>query len=278
MSKRIDSYKESRICEMYRGGMSMGAIRDIEGVSFTGISSCLDRCGVSKRSKRDYHPVQEDVFDSISEESSYWTGMLMADGNIYVSHKAGESPTITLSLKWSDWEHLEKLRHFLRSNNAISRRANCGTFPNAEDIASFRVRSGRLAAALSRYGVVPRKSKREIVSLLEWNRHFWRGMVDGDGWITDNNGYPIVGLTGSEGICEQFKQYVLKISPTCGSSITRNHSIWKVLITGRHAHLLLEELYLDCVVALKRKELLAYSWINTRREEMAAQNATKEDT
>lgn len=54
------------------------------------------------------HTMDESVFDAINEQSAYWIGDLMADGNIYTG-KTG-NPRIALTLAEGDREHLVKLR------------------------------------------------------------------------------------------------------------------------------------------------------------------------
>jgi len=57
------------------------------------------------------HTMDETVFDAITEQSAYWIGNLMADGNIYTG-KTG-NPRIALTLAECDREHLVNLEGFL---------------------------------------------------------------------------------------------------------------------------------------------------------------------
>jgi DNA-binding transcriptional regulator WhiA len=63
------------------------------------------------------YTVNEAVFDTITEESAYWLGFLMADGSINTG-KTG-NPRIALTLAERDREHLVKFRKFLNCSNQI---------------------------------------------------------------------------------------------------------------------------------------------------------------
>lgn len=69
-----------------------------------------------------------------------------------------------------------------------------------------------------KYGITPRKTGSERINLdlipLELRRHFFRGLVDGDGWITNSisptTGRPItsIGVCGSQDMCKLFTEYI----------------------------------------------------------------------
>ena len=131
------------------------------------------------------HTIDETVFDAITEQSAYWVGNLMADGNIYTG-KTG-NPRIALTLAERDREHLVKFRKFLNCSNRILLKISRlkGKIWNQY---TLRFSSKRIAEKLIEFGVTARKSLTAKVIGLEDNKHFWRGVIDGDGYIKNKDG------------------------------------------------------------------------------------------
>ena len=131
------------------------------------------------------HTMDETVFDTVTEESSYWIGNLMADGNVYTG-KTG-SPQIALTATARDREHLVKFRKFLNCSNQIHLKI---TKVNRKVWIQYTLRfsSKRIASALMTYGVTAKKSLKVKATGLENNKHFWRGVIDGDGHFKNRDG------------------------------------------------------------------------------------------
>ena len=133
----------------------------------------------------------------------------------------------------------------------------------------FRSDSIVLVRALGALGVTPRKS----ATAEPWDgpvrlmRHYWRGMVDGDGGLSlrppGRPGSPrqwCIHLAGSRACVEAFARWA---SDICGSraqprpySHSRNCWYW-VAGGNRMTPLVVRELYGDCTVSLNRKQALA---------------------
>lgn len=136
------------------------------------------------------HIEHEDFFSVInSEEKAYLLGLLVADGSvIYPNSKTPKNPFWTITLHDKDRYILEWIQSIVGITTKISHSRN-------ESIIS--VRSKIMVNDLAKYGIVPRKSfttyyPNGIPSHL--NRHFIRGVFDGDGCIT--NGH-VVGFYGN---------------------------------------------------------------------------------
>jgi DNA-binding transcriptional regulator WhiA len=152
---------------------------------------------------RKVHTINESVFGAITEESSYWIGFLMADGSVF-KEKTG-NPRIALTLAKYDHEHLVKFTKFLNCSYKILRKK---TKAKGKIIIQYTLRfsSKHIAEVITKFGVVARKSLIAKVIGLENNRHFWRGVVDGDGYINNRNGQDgdKIILTGSYDLLKQF--------------------------------------------------------------------------
>lgn len=120
--------------------------------------------------------------------------------------------------------------------------------------------------------MVPRKSAREAVVGLETSRDFFRGLVDGDGYITfsdeRSHGSPVVGLVGGPRICGQFAEFARGLANTRAEERPGN-GIWGVRFSGRAALAVIRELYRGAEVALPEKAALAeraMAWVPQRRD------------
>ncbi|MGC1932695.1 MAG: hypothetical protein WA667_27290 [Candidatus Nitrosopolaris sp.] len=104
----------------------------------------------------------------------------MADGNIYTD-KTG-NPRIALTLAAKEGGHLVKFGKFLNCSNQILLKI---TKVNGKVWNQYTLRfsSKKIADRLIGFGITTRKSLRAEVVGLEDNKHFWRGVVDGDGYI-----------------------------------------------------------------------------------------------
>lgn len=199
------------------------------------------------------------------EEAAYWIGMLMADGGI-------SNGNVHLGLSEEKAEHLEAFARFIGAENVTYNpggqiiKWKSGHFSVARPSWHVSKHSKKVAEVLASYGVVERKSLVACVRGLAYNRHFWRGVVDGDGWICTvaskrRNGRVEIrwatGIcSGSEMFVKQFAEYVRSVCPDWRGKEVRPNS-WGVYLVGRNAARLVRVLYENCAVALPRKMKLA---------------------
>jgi hypothetical protein len=205
--------------------------------------------------------LRQNAFDVITEESAYWIGFLMADGCVA---KPRKTFVVYLSLKERDSEHIKKFRDFLGSSHKLSFQANNRGFSAKGDssMARIAVTSDRLAASLARYGVVPKKSRTAKVIGLATNKHFWRGVVDGDGCLGTAKGSPVLELVGSQSIVNQFKEFVLLHCPNYEGTSRLSRSAWCLRLSTSSAMKMIEILYADCSIALERKMKIARHFLD----------------
>jgi hypothetical protein len=214
-----------------------------------------------------YH-CDEDAFLAESPERNYWLGFLLADGSVEIQ---GQSGLVSVLLAEKDAGHLLSLRRFLRSNHPITFRLNDRGYANGGGGARIRFGSIRLARSLDDAGVSPRKTFSACVpSGLSDDVDFWRGMVDGDGWLGmtryKSKGGPQwsvqLGLCGTRPICDGFAEFALRrlgpLRTRAGADLVRpNRSIWKVNLKSRRALRMADLLYSDSCISLPRKKAIA---------------------
>lgn len=206
--------------------------------------------------------LNENAFGAITEDSAYWLGFLTADGCITRNKRFPNSqPLLKVNLGLEDLGQLQKLRTFLAFEGKIT---ICAKY------CCMAVSSRRIVEDLERYGVVARKSRRTVAhSLLECNRNFWRGVIDGDGgiYIKAANNYPAVYLAGSDQLLRQFASYVLSAGLTKHLPAVRLcSSIRQLAVAGKQAVNIIEHLYHDNHIALDRKQALAATVVDLWRE------------
>lgn len=123
------------------------------------------------------------------EDKAYWLGFIYADGYVSI-HNNGRSHTFGIELKASDDEHLKKFIHAINGNFKITYRKRTCDFKKYKSnvhICSVRIYSITFVKNLIEKGVFLNKTKiLEFPKFLpkELMRHFIRGYIDGDGYIS----------------------------------------------------------------------------------------------
>jgi len=252
---------EQKIISLYNSGLSSVQIQQKLGINPTTILYIVKRNGFSTRttkqtSKR--YTFNERFFERINtEEKAYWLGFILADGCI------SRGKDIIIVLKKEDRKHLEKFIENINGNNKIQEIKNNGGF-NGIDAVRLAIRSQKMYNDLIKCGITERKSlTAKVPSCIPENfiRHFWRGLVDGDGHIcvvnTQSNGHKYthleVGLCGTKNVVYEFENYTKRHINTI-AKIRPDKMIWRFSIGGKeNAIQLCSLLYDDSVVSLDRK-------------------------
>lgn len=188
-----------------------------------------------------------------SEAGSWFLGLWMADG--YLSRNA----SMSIALK----DH-ECVRLAARALGLPEERVG---LHRALGQARIRVGVKWFLPRLAALGIVPGpKTGKECVPFgLEHNRHFWRGMLDGDGWISPEP--RVMGLvTASRTIRDQFVHFVAE-AIACSPTVTaRNReTLYQVTLTGSNAATLASLLYGGATLALPRKHAASMRLIEAAR-------------
>ena len=195
------------------------------------------------------HIFNEEFFcGKMSEEIAYWLGFLGADGNVYKN-------CVQISLGAKDLSHLCKFMDSIGYVGSPDYRSDNNTY-------QLRVNSKKMVQSLARLGIFPNKSLSYMppnAELLgEQARHYWRGMVDGDGWVIQNSQkQKVVGLCGTIESCTGFLDFLLlsgiesQVTPRQSTSGNNNFSInigGNIIVPK-----ILRALYLESEVFLDRK-------------------------
>ncbi len=216
---------------------------------------CRHGVFIRPENTRRRYSLNEKAFDDerLSVEAAYWIGFLLADGCV-----SGDR-FLLLTLSDIDIEHVRKLRDFLGSTHPITIEKSNG-FRNSAPCARLVIHSPYLVRSLSRFGIVPRKSNVATASPeMAMNQDFWRGVIEGDGWVRIYNNSFCLGLCGSEAIVRQFTEFASPIAQ-CKFDVRLNglsKNCWRTEIRGRHGLAVARVMYAGNPVSLDRKREVA---------------------
>jgi len=205
------------------------------------------------------HFTNHDFFDTLTEHSEYWTGFLFADGHI--AKQKNRKPRVQLALNASDKEHLIKFKNDLSATQKISRSFNENkTTGKYSEECRIRITSEQICKKLKEFGMDTPSLMRVSSFELSNSKHFWRGMIDGDGCIGYCNGYPRLTLVGGTKLLEQFNEFCANHNiATSKLYISKGNpeEFRRVIFQGGNMLKLLEILYSQSNISLVRKHKLA---------------------
>lgn len=273
-------YTQEQIDQMKSLYLSGMAVKTIATTLSTDKGTCrrelklagiLRTMGEAQRIAKGIKSVRSDAFDILIPEALYWIGFLYADGFI-----EGKVPVLGVALSEVDRDHVEKFNQFLGGYLKIAEivqnkgRGLKGQVNEGGTLCRVKVADVRLYNRLKELGFTSNKTY-DITphELLRYSRDFWRGVVDGDGWITKghsiypsvNSGdiryeYPKMGLCGNEATIQEFLNYIRLSGIECKSGVKRakrENSLYSMDSVGKPAVQIMNLLYKDATVYLNRK-------------------------
>ncbi len=259
-------YNKQNIIELYNSGLSAYKISSMVGISKSSVYNYLRNNNIKIRtvseSTRKYN-LNHQAFSNIYDKNAlYWAGFLMADGCLYIPKiktKTKNKTTqrrVQLAIHKRDMTHIYKWQKFLHTE-----------MPPRPDKNLFRldVSSFELFNSLLKFGLTPNKSfTAKANKNVCMSTHFWRGVIDGDGFIVLNKkNYPVLGLVGSKQLMKQFLKFVRSVHPEYRGEVRKMHSIYIIRTSGIIAADLCKLLYTDDNYDyLDRKYKMAHDIIN----------------
>lgn len=196
------------------------------------------------------------IFKNIdTEEKAYWLGFIYADGSVDDRHKR-----LKVTLSDVDQHHLLKLKEFLGHDKPLYRYEEKTFNLNSDYICKPQVElsvySVELFNSLQLFGIIPNKTYNFCldISLIpnHLHKHFWRGMIDGDGCIVSTDKSRVLQLTGHKEVCEMFLDHIKQHFDT-KSSILPDGSVFTVKFSKTLAGKIARYFYKDSTVHLERK-------------------------
>lgn len=245
------------IINRYKNGETAKSISEDYNVSDDSILRLLKFSGIDivkpteyKFYKEGYTINREAFKDLETEESAYFYGWLITDGNI------SDTGRISLQVKQTDEDIVLNFQKYIGLSRDVLRRSRFDTrtgktYHSTETYFSDVVIGDRLF----KLGLLPRKSTKEACPhIFKSNRHFWRGVLEGDGWIVNHGNAYGCGIVGSIDIVTDFSSYCKELGVVGINVRCQSGNLYECSIGSRsNASIVLRELYKDTDLVLNRK-------------------------
>lgn len=256
MVAKLDLPNEE-IVQHYKNGKTGPQIAEIFNVEKTTIYHRLEEKGVKRRGKdkcrtdeaRNHVP-NEGLFEKpLNELEKYWIGFLIADGS--VQKYKNKQDMIRITLKRKDKNHLQKFLNFLEVPNQKIYDSSTKNSKRSE----ISVSSQKLVDKLKHFNIFPNKTfNTSPPKSLANDSHFWRGVIDGDGHISEKR--PVLVLCGNKETVKSFKSWVNTFCNTNASVRRAKGNSYRFKLEGNNLYIeTLNKIYSNCNIKLDRKFL-----------------------
>ena len=209
----MGKYREvtTELLELVAQHKSGKEISRILNLDYSTVHSKLRKLNINLPNYHNTLKFDNTVFDIIdTEEKAYWLGFLYADG--YIS---STNNTVELSLKSTDYEHLNKFKVFLQYRGDV-KISSIKCKDKSYSRCRLSVTDKHFHDRLVRLGCIPKKSlilkfpSLNIFSNKDLVIDFIRGYIDGDGCLSfTSNGRLTVQIVGTK----EFLDGIISIFP-----------------------------------------------------------------
>lgn len=198
--------------------------------------------------------LREDFFTNITtEEQAYLLGLFKTDG--YIKKRSKGQTLVGISLKSSDKYMIEKIKELFNSNRKIYHDGRMG-----KECDAIEINSEIMVKDLSKFEIIPRKTYllkdihiEQIPKHLQ--RHYLRGLLDGDGTVCYDTGYLVVGFCGyNEEFVRSFQYAIDEYLERDVHNVIKKENAYNCKWKGKQCLKILEYLYKDSTIALERKK------------------------
>lgn len=217
----------------------------------------------------------------MNNQESYIYGLLLADGNIYLSHakerRIDNRGRVTLEVNEKDKDIVVKLFSII-PNSKISQRTRDTNYKKNYSTFTFYNGQREFREWLFDNGF-PKQNKTFLAAppIKKYSEiDFWRGFLDGDGslGITANN-IPFVSLvTDSENIKTAYLDFLARTYDIHKkSSRNKRDNAYNIMITNEKAVRFAKDLYLSSDIYLDRKyqkAIILQQWVRTAPKRKAS--------
>lgn len=247
----MEKEQENIICQLYKQGLSIRKIEAKVDSCFETIRKIVLKNKLTRSQTK--HSYKEDQFEKIDNESkAYWLGFLYADADISL-----KKCRIKLALAHKDYSHLEAFQSFMETTSPITKYNKKTKRLRANAI---YINNKKIVCDLIKLGCVPNKSKiLQFPSFIKkcLLRHFIRGYIDGDGWITVEKNRIRIGVLGTQSILSGIQQVLTENIKHKPVKLIHRGNIHQLSFGHKKTNLKLWSfLYDDNTICLERKKTI----------------------
>lgn len=194
------------------------------------------------------YTINELAFSDVNEEAcAYFYGWLLTDGCL-------SKKSVSIELASRDEELLIGLQSYLQSSNTIRKRSRLDKRTgNTYHQSSFAFSHTPIVDRLKAFGLESRKSLMErCPEVFINNRHFWRGVIEGDGCISKTSNK--LEVCGGKELVEAFTSYCSRVCLDYTPKIKMGGKMHVGYVcTKSQVKVVLDEIYTNCNYKLSRK-------------------------
>jgi hypothetical protein len=268
------------VCTLYESGLSEEKVGKQVNLCRKTVRNILKNNNIKIRDNSEYrtYSLNEHYFDKIdTQNKAYILGFFYADGNVSV-----DKYNIQLGIQARDVEILEKMKEEFGSDCKLFLQERSKNNYKHQDIITLQIHSKYMHNSLAQWGIVPQKTHGIIYPNFlnnDLNRHFLRGVMDGDGCIhgtelSSGRRCRAIDICGTENFCIGAKEIIEKeLGIHCSIIVTnQDHpDTKKLVISGIYqSKKFLDWIYEDANMYLTRKyNIYVEKYVNELEKESA---------
>ena len=164
--------------------------------------------------------INKNAFANVDDqECAYFYGWLLTDGNIA---ERGYGHQVSIELNVKDIKVLESLANYIGNGCSVKTRERYDKrTENTYYMCSYNFSAEFIINRLKTLGLEPRKSLNEFCpEEFMFNRDFWRGVLEGDGYLSKLGSDTKMQICGSETLCNQWFDYCKSVVPEMHMTIS----------------------------------------------------------
>lgn len=243
----IEEPRVQQAVNLYKSGVAIRPICKDLKMDGEALSNVLKELGIYRdrsqaiRNGKGHGQINDHAFSVLTPEALYWIGYLFADGHIEKSR-----PRITVTTTKKDEQQMINFAKYVNANVTYLK----------NDYIRVAFTSQEIYNKLVSLNFHNRKSYDIVVHpLLKYSRDFWRGCIDGDGWVYKTK-YLVIGLCGLKDTIEAFIEFLNlnNIDTTqVPNKVKKRENLYQCDFSCKKAIAIIDLLYKNSSIYLDRK-------------------------